>query len=112
LPSIEDLQGIFGEQHDADGWIGKLTALGAKDIVLKNGGCNVFTRVGGQRKDFALDSVARVVDTTGAGDSFNAGYLAGRTLGQAVQQAVIQGHALASLVIQHPGAIMPVNSMR
>ena len=112
LPSMDDLQSIFGAQQDATGWIGKLTALGAKDIVLKNGGRNAFTLVGGQRKDFALDTVAHVLDTTGAGDSFNAGYLAGRTLGQTVEQAVIRGHALASLVIQHPGAIMPVNSMR
>ena len=112
LPSVDDLQNIFGEQQDATGWIGKLTALGAKDIVLKNGGRNAFTLVGGQRKDFALDTVARVLDTTGAGDSFNAGFLAGRALGLTVEQAVDRGHALASKVIQHPGAIIPVNAMR
>ena len=111
LPSVEDLQNIFDEQHDANGWIGKLTALGAKDIVLKNGGRNVFSLVGGVRKDFALGTVGLVLDTTGAGDSFNAGYMAERALGGSVDRAVARGHTLATHVIQYPGAIMPADAM-
>ena len=111
LPSVEDLQNIFGEQHDASSWIGKLVSLGAKDIVFKNGGRNVFTLVGQQREDFDLNPSTLVVDTTGAGDSFNAGYLAGRVLGNSVAQSVAHGHDLAARVIQHPGAIMPAMAM-
>jgi 2-dehydro-3-deoxygluconokinase len=108
---MEDLQNIFDEQLDANGWIGKLVSLGAKDIVLKNGGRDVFTSVNKQREDFELNPVERVLDTTGAGDSFNAGYLAGRALGESVAQSVARGHKLASQVIQHPGAIMPAHAM-
>ena len=111
LPAVEDLRDIFGEQHDTGGWIGKLVSLGAKDIVLKNGGRNVFTLVNKQRENFDLNPATLVVDTTGAGDSFNAGYLAGRVLGNSVAQSVALGHGLAARVIQHPGAIMPAMAM-
>jgi 2-dehydro-3-deoxygluconokinase len=111
LPSVEDLQNILGEQHDSDGWIGKLVSLGAKDIVLKNGGRNVVTLVNKQREDFDLNPATLAVDTTGAGDSFNAGYLAGRVLGNSVAWSVDHGHELAARVIQHPGAIMPAMAM-
>jgi 2-dehydro-3-deoxygluconokinase len=51
--------------------------------------------------------VAKVIDTTGAGDSFNAAYLASRLRGGTPLEAVTAGHALAARVIQHPGAILP-----
>ena len=111
LPSVEDLQNIFGGQLDANGWMGKLASLGAKNIVLKNGGRNVFTLVSEHREDFDLNPATLVVDTTGAGDSFNAGYLAGRVLGKSVARSVALGHDLAARVIQHPGAIMPAMAM-
>ena len=52
-----------------------------------------------------------VVDTTSAGDSFNAGYLAARLNGQPAVDAAKAGHRLASVVIQHRGAIIPVTAM-
>jgi len=46
------------------------------------------------------------LDTTGAGDAFNAGYLAARMLGQTMSTAIEAGQALAALVVQHRGAII------
>jgi 2-dehydro-3-deoxygluconokinase len=51
--------------------------------------------------------VAKVVDTTGAGDSFAGGYLAARLQGMAPEVAARAGNKLASIVVQHPGAIIP-----
>jgi len=52
-----------------------------------------------------------VVDTTSAGDSFNAGYLASRISGNKPSSAALAGHQLVSIVIQHRGAIIPVEMM-
>lgn len=56
-----------------------------------------------------VSQAAEVVaaDTTGAGDAFNAGYLAARYLGQPISVAIQQGQALSAQVVQHLGAILP-----
>ena len=56
--------------------------------------------------------VAQVVDTTAAGDSFAAAYLAARLAGAAPDAAARAGHELAGLVVGHPGAIVPRHVMR
>jgi 2-dehydro-3-deoxygluconokinase len=48
-----------------------------------------------------------VVDATGAGDSFNGGYLAARLTGADPETAAKAGHATAAIVIGHHGAIVP-----
>jgi 2-dehydro-3-deoxygluconokinase len=45
------------------------------------------------------------VDTSGAGDAFNAGYLAARLYGASIEAAARAGHALAGWTIMRPGAI-------
>ena len=47
------------------------------------------------------------MDTTGAGDSFNAGYIATRLAGETPEVALARAQALAAEVVQHRGAIMP-----
>ncbi|POC16564.1 PfkB family carbohydrate kinase, partial [Vibrio vulnificus] len=55
--------------------------------------------------------IDNVIDTTAAGDSFSAGYLAKRILGGDCQQAAFAGHTVAGHVIQHRGAIIPREAM-
>jgi 2-dehydro-3-deoxygluconokinase len=57
--------------------------------------------------DVAADPVPAALDTTAAGDSFAAAYLAARLEGQAPPAAACAGHALARVVVQHRGAILP-----
>jgi 2-dehydro-3-deoxygluconokinase len=53
----------------------------------------------------------KATDTTGAGDSFNAGYLAMRLNGGSIEEAVAAGRKLAGIVVQHRGAIIPRAAM-
>jgi 2-dehydro-3-deoxygluconokinase len=48
-----------------------------------------------------------VVDTSGAGDSFNGAYLAARLRGLSSPEAARAGLAMAATVVGHPGAIIP-----
>jgi 2-dehydro-3-deoxygluconokinase len=65
------------------------------------------------------DAVARLptsamiqaIDTTGAGDSFNAAYLASRLAARPVAEAVAAAQALAGRVVGFPGAIIPRSEM-
>ena len=59
----------------------------------------------------AAQPVARVVDTTAAGDSFAAAYLANRLAGAGPAAAARAGHALAGVVVGHPGALIPRSAM-
>jgi len=59
---------------------------------------------GGERAQVAAEPVAKVVDTTGAGDSFAAGFLHGRVNGASLSDCLKMGAVAAAEVISHYGA--------
>ena len=52
-----------------------------------------------------------VVDTTAAGDSFSAAYIAARLAGAEPAEAARAGHRLGGVVVCYPGAIIPRSAM-
>src|SRR5690606_23249229 len=79
LPTFPDEQALFGDK-DADACADRLTALGVKEIVVKDGTAPALLVADGER--VLVPSVAaQAVDTTGAGDSFNGAYLPARLNG-------------------------------
>ena len=56
-------------------------------------------------KGFCEASKVKVVDTTGAGDSFCAGVAIGLTYGKDIKQALKMGSQIAANVITHVGNV-------
>lgn len=112
LPTLDDEQRLFGDP-DADACLDRLQRLGVREIVLKLGGAGSIvwsTDASASRRVDAVP-VSKIVDTTAAGDSFNAGYLYGRLVGKDPVAAAVIGNRLAAVKIQHPGAIIPPGAM-
>ncbi len=59
---------------------------------------------GSERADVPAEPIERLVDTTGAGDLFAAGFLAGEALGLGLEASLRLGAIAAAEVIQHYGA--------
>jgi sugar/nucleoside kinase (ribokinase family) len=58
----------------------------------------------GERAEVGAEPVARIVDTTGAGDLFAAGFLAGHAQGRGLEESLRIGAIAAAEVISHYGA--------
>ncbi|HET8534692.1 MAG TPA: adenosine kinase, partial [Sphingomicrobium sp.] len=59
---------------------------------------------GAERAEVPAEPIERLVDTTGAGDLFAAGFLAGQAKGRSLEDSLRLGAIAASEVIQHYGA--------
>lgn len=105
LPTLDDEQLLFGDKT-ADAAMQRLQGWGIKEIVLKLGpqGCLIADDTG--VASVTTEPVKKVVDTTAAGDSFNAGYLGARLRGATARDSAMNGNRIAAVVIQHRGAII------
>jgi 2-dehydro-3-deoxygluconokinase len=105
LPSRQDYQLMYG-MDDPQQQIEFTATLTEAEIALTCDEDGVRLRVGDEIIALPTQAV-KVVDTSGAGDSFNGAYLAARLKGREPRDAVKDGLALAAKVVAQPGAIIP-----
>jgi 2-dehydro-3-deoxygluconokinase len=110
LPTFPDEQMLFGDTapQATAARFGKLVG----EVVVKNGEEPALIATGGTLQPVPAQHVATPVDTTGAGDSFNGGYLAARLAGHAPAEAVQRAHRVAAAVVQVRGALAPFETLK
>ncbi|MFP5494745.1 MAG: sugar kinase [Gammaproteobacteria bacterium] len=104
LLTEDDERALFGYEDSEQVFAAYPTIA---EVVLKRGADACLIRWEDERFEVPALVVDKVVDTTAAGDSFSAAYLASRLKGGSPQDAALAGHRLASRVIQVPGALIP-----
>lgn len=107
LPSFDEESGLFGDAAP-EATIARYRAAGAGTVAVKNGAasCHVWSAQDGSLIHDPAP-VDRVVDSTAAGDSFAAAFLAARATGADLAEATAQAAALAGRVIGNRGALAP-----
>ncbi|WP_282077403.1 sugar kinase [Epibacterium ulvae] len=106
LPSVDDEMELFSESTQTE-VVARLQSLGVTYGALKQGAEGPLDLGIQHAVAENLTQVSHVIDSTAAGDSFNAGYLASYVLGETSKSQLERGHNLAAKVITHPGAIIP-----
>jgi 2-dehydro-3-deoxygluconokinase len=102
LPTFEDEQALWGDAAPSE----TLARYAGRkvEVCLKRGAEACLL---GDGTAVPVPALIAPVDTTAAGDAFNAAYLSARLAGRPTVEAAQAGHILAGAVIQHPGAIIP-----
>lgn len=108
--TFDDEVMLYGDSEEQQA-IERTQAFGVKEIVVKRGAQECYVVTPNDFIAVPVVKVSNVVDTTAAGDSFSAGYLAKRLTGGSTVDSAVAGHTLAGTVIQHRGAIIPRDAM-
>lgn len=102
LATFDDEADLWGDADPQTSLV-RLTAAGIAEVVVKCGAEGAIVSPG---ERVVTTPVTRPVDTTAAGDSFNAGYISARLNGFTPVEAAKAGNLLAGVVIAHAGALI------
>lgn len=111
LLTFDDESELWQDQNISQMLV-RLNHAGIKNIVIKQGKCGVILFENNEAHEIATQPIDNVVDTTAAGDAFNAGFLQGFLAGKPLAGCCRQGNQVAAIVIQHKGAIIPAEATR
>ena len=90
-------------EHDFETAVAQVAAK-VPMLVVTRSEKGAIARAGNDQAAVPAEPIERLVDTTGAGDLFAAGFLAGQARGLSLEQSLRLGAIAAAEVIQHYGA--------
>lgn len=113
LVTVDDHKDVFDFNSMEDA-LAHAKQLPVDEIVIKRGAADTLVHSSEQSEWGSVPTlhVEKVIDTTAAGDSFAAGYLSRRLLGHSSIDSAAFGNLVASRVVQHRGAIIPLEAMQ
>ena len=112
LLTLDDEVALWGDAGSPAAALERALATNCPEVVVKRGAQTTWVRSEGLAPiAVPTEPVALVVDTTAAGDSFAGAYLAARISGLTPALAAAAGNRLAARVVQHRGAVIPVEAM-
>lgn len=104
FPNESEAEAITGE-HDPVRGAAALAAMGCNAVVKCGGKGSCYCAKGTQNVRFFPAYPAEVVETTGAGDSFDAGFLYACLNGAGIEDCMRMGNAVGALSVQRPGGV-------
>ena len=110
LPTLEDERALW-HAADVSACRARYAGHGVEELVIKGDHLTTHAYASGAAHVQQAQPVT-ALDTTGAGDAFNAGYLGARLQGATPADAVTKAQQLAATVVQHRGAILPREGRR
>jgi len=102
--SKSDDENIFGKRKPEEA-IDSYASLGYKTVILRQGAEDVLIKSHDALLRVPVFKDMPVVDTTAAGDAFNAGFIASQIRGQTLENSVRAGNGCAAFVIGKEGAL-------
>lgn len=105
LPSFDEEEDMFGDAKPQDTAL-RYRDLGAHTVIVKNGAHEMYAWSQGEGGISISPDPVTPVDSTAAGDSFNAGYITARMQGANLEEALRAGMMLSAQVVQHRGALV------
>ena len=111
--TLDDHQAVF-ECESLEDALMHAKKLAIPEVVIKRGAADTLVKEENSSdwRSFPTLPVKQVVDTTAAGDAFAAGYLSRRLCGASAEISASYGNALAARVIQHRGALVPLDALQ
>jgi 2-dehydro-3-deoxygluconokinase len=106
LPTFADEALLFGDATPEDSAT-RYRHWGADEVVVKLAARGWLVATRDQQLQVAPAASVTALDASGAGDAFNAAYLAARIAGRSASEAARAGNLLAGEVVRWPGAILP-----
>lgn len=108
LPSFEDEADWF-KDADPKATADRYLAAGATTVIVKNGADSVLFAQGDETGEVAVRPVDTLVDSTAAGDSFNAGIFARHAARDTLPDGIAYACAMSRAVVQQRGALVEID---